>query len=291
MKTKFNLLILIFLLSSCSKDIEEITLESNLTNEKTKNNVLMELSYDIETSQDYEDLPKFSLKEYSLLDWAEMNPTNEKQHIKMQILENGQINLTIKELELKNKIKIKHKILENDTPKIVKTVITGKVVNFYDKKGNIIGSHSIEVENQKEIAELIKTLGEKFSNEDAYETLAKIQRYQFLGNLDKYLKKPALYNVKISEQGNNIISLRMPSQNFGLKNNTEIVFLLDKKNEKIMASRIYSDNKILKSTYFGYDKEKHFLSTIVNKVYMTLNSGKKIVKTSNTKIDNYKVNI
>ena len=82
----------VLFLTSCDQDFEEFTNDSSEANKRGNfGGVLMDISFDIKTSQDFEIT---SLK-LSSLDLASMNPSSEKQHIEMQLFENGQMNLII----------------------------------------------------------------------------------------------------------------------------------------------------------------------------------------------------
>lgn len=113
----YNLLGVLFLsivfLTSCDQDFEELTDEASKADKRGNHGgVLMDMSFDIKTSQDFE----ITSSKLSSLDLASMNTKSEKQHIQMQLFENGQMNLIIEELNFEIKIKIHHKTLPDDSP-------------------------------------------------------------------------------------------------------------------------------------------------------------------------------
>ena len=55
----------------------------------------------------------------------------------MELFESGQLDITIEELDFSEKIRNPHKILPDDSPKIVKTVISGNTIKFYDANGKL----------------------------------------------------------------------------------------------------------------------------------------------------------
>lgn len=89
----------------------------------------MEIAYEMTTSRDYDVIPV----KISDLDLSTLNPSNEKQYVTMELFESGQMNITIEERDFKQKTKNPHKILPDTSPKIVKTVISGNSISFYDK--------------------------------------------------------------------------------------------------------------------------------------------------------------
>lgn len=104
-----SLFIMTLLLLSCNKDFKEIPDKEGSNSELSTRNsdVIMELSYDMKSSRTFETSP-FELSD---LDLSMMNPSNEKQHVAMQLLANGQMNITIDVIDFKEKIKIEHKTL------------------------------------------------------------------------------------------------------------------------------------------------------------------------------------
>ena len=215
----------VLFLTSCDQDFEEFTNDSSEANKRGNfGGVLMDISFDIKTSQDFEIT---SLK-LSSLDLASMNPSSEKQHIEMQLFENGQMNLIIEELDFERKIKIRHKILPDDSPKIVRTEIIGGMASFYDKNGELISTTPIDIPTQIEIVNKIKKLGNKFSREDVNNTLAAIQGQQFIDDLEELTKNASKNGVQVIEQGQNYVTLRMSQKHIDPRIEEEVVYLVDK---------------------------------------------------------------
>lgn len=290
-KNKFSKTVLIALCcvimtTSCDKDFEDPSISSEILKKELKlGEVLIEMSYDMITSQDFET----DFSKLSSLDLSNMNPRNEKQHIKMQLFESGQTSLTIEELDFKQKIKIKHKILPDNSPKIIKTEIIGNSAKFYDMNGKLISQAPMSLPNQHELAERIKKMGAKISSEDVNKTVAAIQGQQFIDDLDALINNTAKNGVRVLEQGKNHITIRMPKDNL----DNETVLLVDKGINKIVGSRVYNrDNELLESTFFRYSKEDNqFLNAIRKEVKTELPSGKKINTIINTRFENYKFNL
>lgn len=285
-KTVFLALSSVIIITSCDRDFEDPSINTDISKKEVKSGmVLLEMSYDIATSQDFET----TSSKFSSLDLANMNPRNEKQHIEMQLLESGQMNLTIEELDFKEKIDIKHKVLPDNSPKIVKTEINRNSAKFYNANGKLISQAPMDMPNQYKLVERIKNMGSKISKEEINKTIAAIQGQQFIDDLDALRNNASENGVKILEQGENHVTMRMPKDD--LKNET--VLLVDKGNKKIVGSRIYnSGNELLESTFFGYGNDDYqFLNAIRKEVNIELPSGKTTNTFINTKFDNYKFNL
>jgi len=284
------LLLSAIFLTSCDENFEEFTNESSKADiGENFGKALLDISYDMQTSQDY-DVESLKL---SSLDLAAMNPKSEKQHIQMQLFENGQMNLTIEELDFERKIKILHKILPDDSPKIVRTEIIGGMSSFYDKNGILISMTPIDLPNQLEMVNKIKTLGNKFSREDLNNTMAAIQGQQLIDDLEELTKNASKYGVRIMEQGQNYVTLRMSQKHIDSRIEEEVVYLVDKNLNRIVGNRIYSaDNRLLQTTFFGYSKdEEKYLNAIRLEQKVALPSGKEVNSVTQTKIGSLKFNL
>jgi hypothetical protein len=159
MKTlKLHQVIIFFLVTlftiSCNNEYLYIP-DSNIKN-TTK--ALLEVSYKMTTTRDYETNSNIT----SSLDLAILNPSSEKQEIKMELFESGQLDITIEEVDFSKKIKNPHKILPDNSPKIVKTVISGSTVKFYDANGTLLGTENIPIPNHSNLVKTIKTLEKIF---------------------------------------------------------------------------------------------------------------------------------
>ena len=280
----------ILLLTSCNENFEEFTdMSSKDDSSKNFGKAILDISYDVKTSQDYD----VESQKLPSLDLATMNPKSEKQHIHMQLFENGQMSLTIEELDFERKINVRHKTIPDDSPKIVKTEIIGGMASFYDKKGELISKTPIDLPNQIEIVNKIKKLGNNFSSEDVNNTLAILQGQQLVDNLDELTKNASKYGVRILEQGENYITLRMSQKHIDPRIEEEVVLLIDKNINRIVGNRIYSaNNKLLQTTFFGYSNdEDKVLNTIRLEQNIPLPSGKEINSITLSKIDDFKFNL
>ncbi len=281
----FTLLVTI----SCTEDFNEIPNEKENISSRKSGKALMEISYEITTTRDYDIIPV----KISSLDLSTLNPSNEKQHVTMQLFESGQMNITIEEIDFKHKIKSPHKILPDTSPKIIKTVISGNSISFYDKNGKLLNTESFPIPNHIETVNKIKEIGTKFSAEDINRTIATMQGQQFIDDLEAFIKNAPKNGIQVMEQGKNHVTLRMSYKQFDPRIKEETVLLIDKRLNKMVGTRIYSENnELLQSTFFGYSKgEVKSLNAIKIEQKIMLPSGKSIKMISNSKIDNLTFNL
>jgi len=285
------LLFSVLFLTNCNQDFEEIPDDISKIAEKIaekSGKSLIEISYEMISFRDFTSPSKNLTK----LDLATINPSSDKHLVKMELYESGQLNITIDEvLDFKEKVKIRHKTLPNDIPPIVKTVITGNSVTFYDKSGNVLGKDNIDIPNQLETVKIIKSMGKEPSLKDLKQAVSTIQGYQLGANLETYIAKASQNGVKVMEQGEDFVTLRTSFKDIDARIEEEAVLLINKKIEKLVGSRIYnSENELLQSTLYGYTKDK-MLNAIKVEQEILLPSGKKIIMEINTKIDNLSYNL
>lgn len=281
---------------SCNEDYINTKQGSNIEN-STK--ALLEISYKMTTTRDYE----INSTAMSSLDLSTLNPSSEKQEIKMELFESGQLDITIEEVDFSKKIRNPHKILPDDSPKIVKTVISGNSIKFYDVNGKLLSTENIPIPNHSDLVKTIKDIGENFSIEDINDVITTMQGHHLIDNLEEFIKNLENDNshltrssgspITIIEQGENYVTLRMPLNNIEQAMTQESVLLIDKTLNKIVGTRIYNDsNQLLQSTFFGYNKgEVQSLNAIKTIQKIQLLSGNEIDMISYSKIDDMEFNL
>jgi hypothetical protein len=299
-KTRIQKFIIFFIATmftiSCDKDYLHI--QDTNSNIENSAKALLEISYKMTTTRDYE-IAGASLPN---LDLATLNPSSEKQEIKMELFENGQLDITIEEVDFSKKIRNPHKILPDDSPKIVKTVISGNTIKFYDADGELLSTENIPIPNHSDLVKTIKDIGKDFTPEDINETIATMQGHHLIDNLEDFIKNLEEENnhllkssgspITIIEQGDNYVTLRMPLNNIEPAMSQESVLLIDKTLNKIVGTRIYSNNQLLQSTFFGYNKgEVQSLNAIKTIQKIQLLSGNEIDMISYSKIDDMEFNL
>lgn len=263
---------------------------------------LLEVSYTMTTTRDYD----VSFEKASSIDLSVLNPSSEKQEITMALFESGQMDITIKALDFKEKIKNLHKILPDDSPQIVKTVISGSTIKFYDENDKLLNTETIPIPDHTELVKTIKDIGTEFSPEDVNSVVATMQGHHLIDNLEDFIKDLGYQNgtlskssknntdpITIVEQGDNFVTLRMPLSAAEPAMNQEAVLLIDKTLNKLVGTRIYnSGNTLLQSTFFGYnDGEVQSLNAIKTIEKVTLASGDEVDMITYSKIDDMELNL
>lgn len=298
-KTRVQKFIIFFIstifLVNCNEDYIN---RPQVSNDENSTKALLEISYKMTTTRDYETAGT-SVPDSDL---AILNPSSEKQEIKMDLFENGQLDITIEEVDFSNKIRNPHKILPDDSPKIVKTVISGNTIKMYDANGNLLNSENIPIPNHSDLVKTIKDIGKDFSPEDINEVITTMQGHHLVENLEEFIKnldeeyndllKPSGSPITIIQQGENFVTLRMPLNNVEPAMSQESVLLIDKTLNKVVGTRIYDNNQLLQTTFYGYNKgEVQSLNAIKTVQKIQLSSGNKIDMVSCSKIDDMEFNL
>jgi hypothetical protein len=249
----------------------------------------MEMSFDIKTSSDYE----IRTGDYSALDLAYMNPSNEKQHVSMKLLENGRMDMTIEKIDFEGEIKIPHKLHTDDSRTIMKTEIVGNTINFYTKTGKLLKTSFIELPNRIDIVNKIKSTRGKFAGDQINQIIASIQGQHLEENTNEFLKTVTQDGAQIVSENEQYARIRMSMSKRDARLDKEVEVLVDKHKKLMIESIIYSpDNQVLQKTCFGYSKgEQQYLRSIRKEQSLSLPSGKKVKKIRLSKIDNFKINI
>mgnify|MGYP000114926032 CR=1 FL=1 len=111
-------------------------------------------------------------------------------------------------------------------------------------------------------------------------------------NLPEFTFESDVYDFGKIEQGDNYVTLRMPLNNIEQAMSQESVLLIDKTLNKIVGTRIYSNNQLLQSNFFGYNKgEVQSLNAIKTIQKIQLVSGNEIDMISYSKIDDMEFNL
>ncbi len=292
MKNNFLKFIMFFFVSflfltGCKENIEEKFIDDSIAFNKSGNGI-MQLSFDIRTTRIFD----FDFSKASNLDVAHAQPYEEKQHLEMNILSNGQIEMSITNVDFDRKINIPTNIQPDDRPQVFKTVISNNTMSLYDKNNTLISSSHVDLPNRMDIVSKINKLGKSYSIEEINEVIATMQGQRYIPNLEEYIAKAAENNVQVLEQGDNYVTLRSSMNNITPGMNLDAVLLIDKSRNKLVGTRIYEGNKLLKTTYLGYSngKQKH-LTAIRDEETITLPSGQEANMISFSKIDNFNFNL
>lgn len=286
---KINILLLIvlsFLLTNCYEETYNIKKEDNSLLNRTGNSILR-MSYNITTYLDFD----VNRNELTNIDLATVNPSSEKQHVLINLLENGEVNMTIKDIKFDKEINIPNKSLPNTIPEIVKTEIIGNTASYYDSTGKKINSINVQMPLQTELVKSILELGKNFSTEDLNNPIATLQGVNFIADLNKYIES-AGDNVIITNQGDDVMTIRMNLSYIDPNSTESAVLIIDKLNKRLLASRIYTDtNELLQTVYYGYDKDTKTINAIKTIQPFRLPSGHIINSITLSKFENLTFNI
>jgi hypothetical protein len=246
----------------------------------------MELSYDIKTSRDFD----LGSDNYSNLELAHMNPSNEKQHVSIFLLENGQMNITIENLDFKEKIKMPHKLKIDKSRQIVKTVIIGNSINFYTRSGKLLKTSTIELPNNSDLVVKLKSISHKLAINKINQSIASLQGQQYIDNLEEFISNAKQHGAQVLSEDNNHMKIRMLMKNLDPRIDKEVEVVIDKRINKMISSSIYDkENKLIQKTSFGYSTgEQHYLNAIRKEHKVNFPTGKIVKKIMLSKIDNFK---
>lgn len=215
-----------------------------------------------------------------------MVPTNEKQTIKMEVHEDGAIDLTVNMLPHPKEIKFKHKTLPNDVPEITKTVAKNGLISFYDSTGKLVHSQDFVLPKKIELVNKLKTLDKEHSFEIINKMTTQQHEFKFMENLDDVLKNPSKHNVIITKNDQKFATLRKPTGEQGL----ESVLLINKDIKRVVGTRMYKDNKLVMRMYYGYDS-KYRVNRTKQITPTYLPSGAEVEQEINTVIKDFTFNV
>lgn len=274
---------------------ESLTKSEELSLEKSANIAsegILKLSYAIETATRF----ITEQKNFSNLDIASMVPKKEKKKISLTLFENGQVSMIIESMAINNPVKIPHKTLPNDMPKVYKTVIENNNASFYGKNGNLLSINPMEMPDHSEtVSSLLELSDSCYSQEAVGRVVARLQGSQFTNDLNEFVLEAKRKGAVIMDEDEQFMTIRMSLGQIEPGVTDDVVLLIDKDQNRTAGTRIYSSKgELLLSTLFGYGPpEKPFLTAIKQQTKEKLPSGEEIVVESYSKIDNlkFKINI
>ena len=272
-----------------SESKQEPSLEKNAYK---KGNELLEVSYVIETTTHF----LTGQERFSDIDVASMTPKKEKQKVKLKLYENGQISMVIMQKPLKNPIKIPHKTKGSPVDEVFKTVIENNIAGFYNKKGELLFSHAMEITDHSEtVNQLMESCDNYCTQEDIGRAVARLQGGQLIDNIEQFMSKARRNGARIVKEDEQFVTMRMSLNQMDIRSTDEVVLMIDKEQNRTAGSKIYNQkDELVLSTLYGYGPpEKPFLTAIKQQSKETLPSGRKVIVEEYSKIDKikYKANI
>lgn len=254
-----------------------------------KTNALMHISYQVTAQRNFDVNPAT----LGNLDLSEINPRNERQNVSLELLPDGQINMTIESLDWDKKTVIPHHVLPNPEPQIKKTVITHNTAYFYDKNGQLLATEHIDLPNLVKLANQIKEIGDNYTAEQINKVISTLQGQSLAAHWDEYIQNAAENNVQITDRGNGLITVSVPFGNMEPGMEETAVLLVDKIRNKLLGFRIYdTSNNLLQSVLFAYNKgDIEYLKAIRVVQPFRLPSGNTINMITLYKIDNFHIEL
>lgn len=280
-------LILVFSLLinfSCNKEMESLE-EISLRSMKI---AAVEMKYDLTSTSVYS-LQKGT--RFTDMERALMTPVRTKQQVIMRIMENGDVYLEMENLKDEYEVKIKHQTPPDPTPVIHKTVFWRNTATAYDRRGKVLGEYNIEVPPQRDIIKKIKEEGMNYKPDQLSYAMLSLQGDLFIKDLEDLIKNPSKYDITVSYLDESTVGLRKAIKS-PCKRELEVVLLIDRKNYKLMATRLYHKDDVLITSVYGYSNGKTPYLTSVKKIEKeTLPSGKEVVLETLTQISDVELKI
>jgi len=279
----------VFFWLSCSKEPDEFHSNKSPKTWMKSSEGIMYVSYQVTTQRSFDS----DFSNLGDLDLSEINPRNEKQSVSMELLPDGQINMTIESLDWDKKTVIPHQVLPNPEPQIKKTVITHNTAYFYDKNGQLLATEHIDLPNFVKLANQIKEIGDNYTAEQINKVISTLQGQSLAAHWDEYIQNAAENNVQITDRGNGLITISVPFGNLDPGMEETAVLLVDKIRNKLLGFRIYdTSNNLLQSVLFAYNKgDIEYLKAIRVVQPFRLPSGNTINMITLYKIDNFHIEL
>jgi hypothetical protein len=289
---KTGLLSIGVLLAGCQDEKKALDeLENNSVSIELKSaGALLETSYEKTTYVRYHCNDNF--EKLTELDFAHINPSEEKQRVKKYLMPDGTVNMTIEELDFERTIHIPHETAPCNVPKIRRTEIRGNTVTFYDGSRRIIGSHPAEMSKQTELAAQIRELGDRVGHAEAARSFATGQGRIFEEAMEKTISD-ARSKGQLVEHDDRFVTVRTRLSDILPDAKESNVVIIDRNINRIVASATYDEAENLMSrTFYAYDKESaQAPNATVTEAIIELPSGAKVWQITSSRIEKYNVKL
>ncbi|MCL2073384.1 MAG: hypothetical protein FWH18_05675 [Marinilabiliaceae bacterium] len=290
--TKLSLtfiLLATIIITGCKSETERLNSLDDL-NElsiglKSGGAVLMEISYDITTSQWYE----YDIAELTDIDIAHLNPSEEKQRIEMYLMFDGTVNMSIEEMDFERTIIIPHEIEPNDVPRITRTEIIGNNLYFYNSNRQMVGMQSAEMPRHNDLADRIMQMGDRFSSETLNDAFATMKGEIFNEAVDQMIAE-ADASGQLLQHDDNYATVRtiLADEVHGAVGSA--VMIIDMSIKKVVACVLYDEqDKGIFRTYYNYgDENSQILKATLTEQIIELPSGAKVWQITCSNYENVK---
>jgi len=249
---------------------------------------LLEVSYEMTSYVRYTG----NFDKLTELDFAHINPSDEKQGVALFLMPDGSVNMSIEKLDFERIIRIPNEIASSDFPEIKRTEIIGNNAVFYDVNRKILGSQQIMLPKQKQLADQIKQYGEQLGYEALAKAYATMQGAPFDQSVEKIITE-ARAKGQLTEYDAQFATVRTKLSEVNPDAKGANVAIIDRNINKVVASTNYDEKeRMTRCTYYGYEKESApMLNAIRTEQLIQLPSGAEVWQISCTKIENLKLKI
>lgn len=285
----YSLVCSIPFMAACTKDFDFTENVKEIFTRSNSADAVIEMSYEVETTTRYlEDNGVL----YSDLDIASMTPNRDKQSVTMKVFKNGGVYMEMEKMRFSDPIAIPHQTLPDPTPQVHRVVVSNNTTTIYDQTGKSLASIPIEVPNQIGLVQKITDAGSKFPKEMINQAIATMQGQQFAANLEEFIANSAQNGIIIVNENLENVTLRIPISQVDPQDTNDAVLVIDKRNNRLLACRIYDRDKVQLTTLFGYGPpERPYLNAIKQMAMEQLPSGGEVIAETITRIENLKFKV
>lgn len=183
------------------------------------------------------------------IDIAVQTPVITKQHVTMELYNDGSIKLTTVDLPTSQEFNIPHQTLPDYTPKPQKTVAYADRIVYYGENNEILyTADKLPLPTAPEVATQIQALEEDYSEAEVNEAISSMQTSLYANVLQDFIDSIGNYNGTVTNLGEGLISVEIPAYHFDPTSSDVSVLLIDKTKNLLLAARLYDENNNWKSS-------------------------------------------
>lgn len=212
---------------------------------------LLEMSYTAETFSRVV-RTQTGTSDYPMLDLAHQKPESRRQEVSLSLMPDGSLSTIITKKAPNNPINIPTNVLPNTSiPEVNKIVTTNEEMRIYDRNGNELANHPVNIPFQTDWVNQITEMGNNYSAATVNNAILTGQQQNYIQELDDYIANADANNYLVTDHGDDIWTVKEPLSNFGaLPNhiqNDYAIHIFNRAENLLLATGVYDEQDVMKS--------------------------------------------